>query len=208
MRLGLFGGTFDPIHYGHLILAEQCREQIRLDRVRFVPAGDPPHKRGRVRTPARQRAEMIEMAIAGHEPFELATLEIDRTGPSYTVDTLEQLGRDDPECELFFLIGSDSLADLSTWREPKRIAELATLVVVTRPDAPLPDFSDLVPLLGTAGVETVKRHVVEMPLIGISSTDLRRRVHQGRSIRYLLPRAVECYIKEQGLYGDGGRGAP
>lgn len=208
MRLGLFGGTFDPIHYGHLILAEQCREQVPLDRVWFLPAGDPPHKRGHELTPARQRMEMIEMAIAGHEAFELSTLEVDRGGTSYTVDTLEQLRKKDPARELFFLIGSDSLADLPLWREPRRIAELATLVVVMRPGSPLPDWGELVPLLGEEQVAGLQEHVVAMPLIDISSTDLRRRVSEGRSIRYLLPRAVECYTKEQGLYGNGGRGAP
>lgn len=202
MRLGLFGGTFDPIHYGHLILAEQCREQVGLDRVWFVPAGDPPHKRGRVLTPAKRRVEMIEMAIAGHEHFALSTLEIDRAGLSFTVETLEQFREEDPDRELFFLIGSDSLADLPTWREPNRIAELATLVVVTRPEVPPADWDALIPLLGEGKIAEIKDHVVEMPLIGISSSDLRRRVRKGRSIRYLLPRAVECSIEEHGLYRD------
>ncbi len=193
MRLGLFGGTFDPIHLGHLILAEACREACRLDRVWFVVAGMPPHKRGE-RTPVADRLEMARIATAGHPAFEVSEIESRTDGPSYSVLTLEAIRRERPEDELFFLIGADSLVDLPTWREPERIAALATIVVVNRPgiDPPAipPDLGpDARPFL-----------TVNVPPIGIASTDLRRRVAEGRSIRYQVPRGVEAYIAEQELY--------
>jgi nicotinate-nucleotide adenylyltransferase len=193
MRLGLFGGTFDPIHLGHLILAEQCRESCRLDRIWFVVAGAPPHKPGE-RTAVAHRLEMVRIAIAGHSAFALSEIETSRPGPHYSVETLETIHRDQPNDELFFLIGADSLADLPTWREPARIAQLATIVVCNRPagDASthLPDFGpNAHPLMSVA-----------IPAIGIASSDLRRRLAQGRSIRYMVPRGVEAYIEAQGLY--------
>ncbi len=145
MRLGLFGGTFDPIHLGHLILAEQCREACGLDRVWLIVAGSPPHKPGG-RTAVGHRLEMARIAIAGHPAFAVSDIEATRPGPHYSVETLESIRRDHPGDELFFLIGADSLADLPSWREPERIAQLATIVVVNRPGleevdpARLPDF--------------------------------------------------------------------
>ena len=132
MRLGLFGGTFDPIHLGHLILAEQCRESCGLDRVWLIVAGSPPHKPGG-RTAVGHRLEMARIAIAGHPAFAVSDIEATRPGPHYSVETLESIRRDHPGDDLFFLIGADSLADLPTWREPERIAQLATIVVVNRP---------------------------------------------------------------------------
>ncbi|MFI5460026.1 MAG: nicotinate-nucleotide adenylyltransferase [Isosphaerales bacterium] len=197
MRLGLFGGTFDPIHLGHLILAEQCRESCGLDQVWFVVAGEPPHKPSG-RTGVAHRLEMARIAVAGHPVFAVSEIETRRPGPHYSVETLESVCRDNPGEELFFLIGADSLADLVSWREPARIAQLATIVVVNRPGigevdrASLPDFGPgSHPLLS-----------VTIPPIGIASTDLRRRLAEGRSIRYLVPRGVEAYIEAQGLYRD------
>jgi nicotinate-nucleotide adenylyltransferase len=195
MRLGLFGGTFDPIHLGHLILAESCREACGLDRVWFVVAGAPPHKPGD-RTAASHRLEMARIAVAGHPAFEVSDLETHRPGPHYSVETLDAIRRDRPDDELFFLIGADSLTDLPTWRQPGRIAELATIVVVNRPGidsfapAHLPDLGP-----GTRPIRTIP-----VPPIGIASHDLRRRVAEGRSIRYQVPRGVEAYIEAQGLY--------
>ncbi|APW62156.1 nicotinate (nicotinamide) nucleotide adenylyltransferase [Paludisphaera borealis] len=146
MRLGLFGGTFDPIHLGHLILAEQCREACGLERVWFVVAGEPPHKRGPARTPVAHRLEMARLAVAGHSAFEVSDIEAVRPGPHYSVETLAEVQRLRPADDLFFLIGADSLVDLPTWREPDRITQLATIVVVNRPgveelgDRPLPEF--------------------------------------------------------------------
>lgn len=196
MRLGLFGGTFDPIHLGHLILAEQCREAFGLDRVWFVVAGAPPHKPGE-RTPVAHRLEMVRIAVAGHPAFEASEIEARRPGPHYSVETLEYVHRERPD-ELFFIIGADSLADLPSWRQPAEIARLATIVVVNRPGidllapAALPDF----------GPGSNPLRPVTIPPIGIASHDLRRRLAKGRSVRYMVPRGVEAYIEAQGLYRE------
>src|SRR5437016_3723431 len=132
MRLGVFGGTFDPVHLGHLILAEQCREQAKLDQVLFVPAARPPHKLDRELTKLQQRVEMLALAISGQPAFKIDEREQKRPGPSYTYATLEELRQDDPSAELFLIVGADSLHDLPGWVQPRRILELATLLVVPR----------------------------------------------------------------------------
>ena len=200
MRLGIFGGSFDPIHLGHLLLAENCREQCRLDRVWLLPAAISPHKRNRSPAPAKQRIEMIELAIGGHPHFAVSTLEIDRGGISYTVDTLAEIRRREPQADLFLLLGADSLHDLPNWRAAERICQLATPVVVRRPDAPQLDFSVLDGLVDAARQAEVAACQVDMPCVEISSTDIRRRVAAGRSVRYQTPRAVEKYIESHGLY--------
>ncbi len=206
MRLGIFGGTFDPIHLGHLILAEHCREACRLDRVLFIPAGQPPHKTERQITPARQRLEMVELAIAGHAAFGVSEIELNRPGPSYSAETLADLAKQYSEAELFFLMGSDSLADLRLWYQPARIAELATLVVATRPGCEQPAVDTIRKVIGDAATERLLQHVVEIPLVQISSSMIRSRTAAGRSIRFMVPRAVECYIETNGLYrmAEGG----
>lgn len=196
MRLGLFGGTFDPIHVGHLILAEACREACHLDRVHFIVAGQPPHKPAAGRTPVSHRLEMARIATAGHPAFEVSEIEAHAEGPSYSYRTLEAIRAERPADDLFFLIGADSLADLPGWRHPERIAELATLVVVNRPGID-PDVLAAPPDLGPAARPLVR---VAVPPIGIAARDLRRRVAEGRSIRYQVPRGVEAYIAAQGLY--------
>ena len=198
MRLGVYGGTFDPVHLGHLILAEQCREQCNLDQVRFVPTGNPPHKDSTTLSDGKRRAEMLELATAGYTHFAINRTEIERQGTTYTIDTLEQLHEQDASDELFLLIGSDSLADLPTWRNPERIAQLATIVAVNRGDRPLPDLPSLEPLLPDDVVSRVQ--IVKMPGIDISATNIRARTRAGRSIRFLVPRSVEVYIAEQRLY--------
>lgn len=198
MRLGIYGGTFDPIHYGHLVLAEQCREQCQLDEVWFVPAAQPPHKLDATISSAKARCEMVEFAIAGHPHFKLNRMELERTGPSFTVTTLEQLRTEDASRELFLLIGADSLHDLPHWREPRRIQELATVVAVNRGDRPLPDRSLLEQQLGPA--EAARLRFVQMPGLDLSAGDIRQRSTEGRSIRYLVPRAVEAYIAHNHLY--------
>jgi nicotinate-nucleotide adenylyltransferase len=200
MRLGLFGGTFDPVHYGHLLLAECCREQCRLDQVWFVPAAVPPHKQDGELTPGPLRVEMLELAVGGHEGFSVCRRELERGGVSFTVDTLAEIKRERPECELFFLLGGDSWRDLPTWKEPGRICELATPVVVRRPHAPEPDLASLARLSPAIDVERLRQHLVDMPQIDLSSRDLRERAADGRSIRYRTPRAVEKYIETHGLY--------
>jgi nicotinate-nucleotide adenylyltransferase len=200
MRLGLFGGTFDPVHHGHLLLAECCREQCRLEAVWFLPAATAPHKRDREPTPVAERIEMLELATAGNRAFSVCRYEADRGGVNFTVDTLAQFHAEDPSRELFFLLGADMLLDLPHWREAARVCELAIPVAVRRPGAGAIDFDCLGGIAGAERIDVIRRHQVEMPEIGISSTDIRRRVEAGQSIRYRVPRAVEKYIETQGLY--------
>jgi nicotinate-nucleotide adenylyltransferase len=192
MRLGVLGGSFDPLHLGHLILAEAAREQAQLDRVIFVPAGHQWRKTGREMTPARQRAEMVRLAIAGNPHFEISTLEIEREGPSYTDVTLELLTEAHPGAELVFILGQDALADLPGWHAPERVVELAALAVAARADG---DASRPSQALQGARVTWL-----DMPLVQISASDIRERVSAGRTIRYLVPDEVREYIAEHRLY--------
>jgi nicotinate-nucleotide adenylyltransferase len=200
MKLGVFGGSFDPVHMGHLILAEQCREQAQLDRVLFVPAARPPHKPDRELTPFHIRAEMLTLAISGNPAFQVDELENDRPGPSYTVLTLEALKARDPDAELWLILGGDSLVDLPLWYQPKRIFELAGLLIVGRPGWPAPSVADLKKNLSLADDFSLRALVVECPLIEIASRELRRRIADGKSVRYQLPRAVEAYLADKKLY--------
>jgi len=208
MRLGIFGGSFDPVHYGHLILAETCREQCRLDQVWFVPAAVPPHKQREPPTAAKSRVEMLELAVGGHSAFAISGQEIERGGVSYTVDTLTAIQQQVPGAELFLLMGADSLCDLPSWRNPRRICELAIPLVVRRHGTPEVDFELLAELVDAARLAEIRRHQVEAPVIELSSTDLRQRVQDGRSIRFRIPRAVEKYIESNGLYRQSGRTGP
>ncbi len=203
MRIGVFGGTFDPVHLGHQILAEQCREQGRLDQVWFVPAASPPHKQGQALTPFAQRVEMLALALAGQPAFRIDELEKDRPGPSFTVHTLEEIRRRQPDAELFLPIGSDTLHDLPHWYQPVRIIEMAGLLVTHRPGWPLPAPAELQAALRLPAGIRLRLDVVEAPLIDIASRDLRRRAAAGRSLRYLVPRAVEAYIHDKRLYQAG-----
>jgi nicotinate-nucleotide adenylyltransferase len=200
MRIGVFGGTFDPVHLGHLILAEQCREQARLDEVWFVPSARPPHKLDRPLTPFAHRVELLSLAVAGNPSFRVDQSEKDRPGPSYTVDTLEGFRQQHTEADFFLLAGSDTLLDLPHWREPARILKLATLVIAARPNCPVPTPEQLRSALQLPEGVPLRLQAVAAPLVDISSHDLRRRAAAGRSLRYLVPRAVECYITEKRLY--------
>lgn len=200
MRIGIFGGTFDPVHQGHLILAEQAREQARLDRVWFLPAPRPPQKQGQVITRYEQRVEMLALALAGNPAFQIDESEKDRAGPSYTVDTLAHLRAAHPGDEFLLLIGGDTLADLEHWYQPVRLLELAPLLVVTRPGVPLLSAEELRARLKLDASAPVRLQVIDAPLFTVASRDLRQRVATGRSIRYFVPRAVEMYIAEKGLY--------
>ena len=201
MRLGLLGGTFDPVHYGHLILAECCREELQLDEVWFIPTGNPPHKVASGISPGKHRCEMLELATAGIPEFVVSRIEHDKTNTTYTVDTLQQLVSEDPERELFFIMGGDSLLDLKTWRQPDRIAELATIVAVNRGRDVLPGRKRLVSELGQTVVDRVQ--YVQVPAIDLSSSEIRQRVSSCMSIRFRVPRAVEVYIQENELYSNG-----
>jgi nicotinate-nucleotide adenylyltransferase len=200
MRLGIYGGSFDPVHYGHLLLAECCREALRLDEVWLIPAAVPPHKQERQRASARARLEMLELALAGHEQLRASAIEIDRGGVSYTVETLAAIRQQRPKATLFLLMGADSLQDLPTWREPARICDLALPVAVCRGGSKPPDFSVLAPLVSAGQLEEIEAAQVRMPLIELSSTELRQRAGAGLSLRFRTPRAVEKYIEAQRLY--------
>jgi len=202
MRLGVFGGTFDPVHYGHLVAAEEVRYRLRLDKVLFVPAGMPPHKLDHDITPTRHRLAMLELAIASNPGFALSRVDIDRHGPCYTVDTLALLHEEyGPGTELFFLMGMDSLAEILTWKEPERLIRLAQIVVVGRPgfQADVDELDKVLP----GAAERIS--IVDTPLMEVSSSDIRQRVREGAPIRYQVPEAVEAYIRAHRLYVDDGR---
>lgn len=190
MRIGIYGGSFDPIHYGHLLLAESAREQLNLDKVVFVPAAIAPHKRGQESAPATARIEMLKLAISGNAALEVSLLEIDRGGVSYTVDTLTALRDAHPDAELILLVGGDTLADMPNWKDPEQIVKIARLAVVDRPGSSFEQIT-------LPGAEILH---VSMPLIDLSSREIRNRVARGESIRYWLPRAVEQYILHSNLY--------
>lgn len=198
MRLGIFGGTFDPIHFGHLLLAERCREECRLDEVAFLPAGVPPHKQGQVLTPGVARSEMLELAIPGQPRFRVDRRELSKVTPSFTVETLREFHREQPQAELVFLMGADSLADFSQWREPKEILDLAEVAVVGRLGSPTADLAYYRQLWGDRRVAQISQ--VQIPHIEFSSREIRARVAERKSIRFMTPRAVECYIEDRGLY--------
>ena len=202
MRLGLFGGTFDPVHYGHLILAELCAEQCRLDEVWFLPTAVPPHKPEGECTPTEMRIEMLQLAVAGNERFAVSSYEADRGGVNYTVDTLRHFRQEMPGVELFFPMGADMLHDLPNWREAAVVCELATLVTVRRAGQPQPDFGILAGVASDERIEEFRRQQVQMPSIGISSTEIRKRVGRCLTIRYLTTPAVEQFISTHGLYAD------
>ena len=200
LRLGILGGTFDPIHFGHLLAAEETRTTLHLDRVLFVPAALPPHKQGLPVLPIDHRLAMVELAIADNPAFSASTVDIDRPGPHYTIDTIRRL-RDEWKTgaeETFFIMGVDSLAQLPTWHQPQQFIECCRLAVVARPnyDDDLADLEAALPGLSR------RLHWAPMPAIGISATDLQLRVRQGRSIRYQVPAAVAQYVSHHNLYSQ------
>lgn len=200
MRIGIYGGTFDPVHMGHLILAEQCRDQAKLDEVWFLPSYHPPHKQGQAVTRFEHRCDMLELATAGHPAFQVNRIEKELPPPSYTAETLAELHRRHPGHELFLLMGSDGLPDLPGWYEPRRVIEQAGLVVVPRPGVMLWTADRLAVAL-EVDVSAVRLRYVACPMIEIASRELRRAMADGLSVRYLVPRAVEEYIRERKLYG-------
>jgi nicotinate-nucleotide adenylyltransferase len=222
----LLGGTFDPPHFGHLLLAECARAQFEVPAVRFLPAGQPYRKAARKVTPAHQRLEMLRLAIDGYPAFELDDREIRRTGPTYTVDTLDELHAEGYG-EILLILGSDAVAEMGAWKQPDRIRELATIVLAPKPPSPgsavqlagialelqsaAGDTAALAPALkqstraivrsaGRVPAAPAGMSVVDMPPLAISSTLIRERVRARKPIRYLLPDAVEEYIARHGLY--------
>ena len=198
MNIGVLGGTFDPVHNGHLILAEEARSWLNLAEVLFVPAGQPWLKVDRPISPAEHRLEMLRLALADKPYFKLSAMEIERAGPSYSVDTItelrEQLGSED---ELFFLLGWDNLAELPQWWEPARLIEQCYLVAAPRPGYPRPNIKNL-----EASIPGISTRVMLMkkPEVDITASAIRERVAKGLSVRHLVPEPVNRYIKEHGLY--------
>ncbi|MCH7836348.1 MAG: nicotinate-nucleotide adenylyltransferase [Chloroflexi bacterium] len=197
MRLGILGGTFDPVHRGHLALANAARDELGLDEVLFLPAGQPWRKAGRMIASNEHRLAMLRRALEGEAAFPVSTLELERAGPSYTADTLEALRDDRPEDELFFLVGEDALMDLPNWERPQRILELARLAVARRADSSPEALEEAERRLPGLGERVIW---LRMSVLAVSATEIRERVRGGQPIGNLVPAAVEEYIRKQGLY--------
>jgi nicotinate-nucleotide adenylyltransferase len=204
MRIGVYGGSFNPVHLGHLLAAECSREQACLDRVLFVPAAVPPHKLDRALATAEDRLAMLALAVGGHEAFAVSTLELDRGGVSYTIDTLADLAARHPGDTLVLLLGPDAVAGLPTWRDPGAILDGWEVRAVERDGlddvASIVARPDVAALLGAERASRLIESRIRRPAIGIRASDLRAAVAAGRSIRYRTPRAVEAYISAHGLY--------
>jgi nicotinate-nucleotide adenylyltransferase len=198
MNIGVLGGTFDPVHNGHLIVAEEVKTRLNLAEIIFVPAGQPWLKAAKPISPAEHRLQMLRLAIADKPYFKLSSIEIERTGPSYTVDTITEL-RDKfgSEDELFFILGWDSLAELPQWREPSRLIKMCYLVAVPRPGYPRPKLKTLEVIIRGLSQRVM---LMKKPEIDISASAIRERVARGLSIRHLVPEPVNRYIKEHKLY--------
>ena len=195
-RIGIFGGTFDPVHVGHLVIAAECLHVLRLQRVSFVPSGSPPHKPDQPLSAPKDRLAMLTLAIHERPNILVDPIEFERPGPSFTVDTLRELRRRDPQSDYVFIMGADSLRELHLWRDPAGIIEQAEIAVARRPgiEIDLADVERRVP--GAAA----RIRIVDVPLIGVSSSDIRRRIRAGEPIAFQLPWRVEQYIHERGLY--------
>lgn len=202
MRIGVWGGTFDPVHLGHLLIAERAREQFKLDQVRWIPAALAPHVTLKQSTDSTHRLAMVQLAINGNHSFVCDDRELRRGGKSYTIDTLSELAQEFPGSELLFLMGADSLREFGNWRQPAEICKAAHIVVVARGGQPKPDLQSLNQYLPNAATteQLEQGHLLQMPQVEISSTEIRDRVLRGLSIRYLVPAAVEAYITQHRLY--------
>lgn len=204
MRIGILGGTFDPVHVGHIFIAEEARIRLSLERVLFIPAGNPWLKVDHHVTPAEIRVEMVRLAIAKHEHFTLCTVEVEREGPTYTVDTLDELREKLGEHDYHLILGRDSFTDLPLWKEAERMVTMCRLAVVPRFGSNLPELGDVAEKIDGLSKESVV--TLDSPMIGISSSGIRKRVSRGLPIDYLVPGEVEKYIIAHGLYGEADSG--
>jgi nicotinate-nucleotide adenylyltransferase len=203
LRVGILGGAFNPPHIGHLVCAQEALVQLELDKVVFIPVGEAPHRELESDPGAEARLEMTELATAGDDRFEVSRLEIERSGPSYTADTLRQLREQAPDDELFLILGGDQAAELPRWHEPEEVLALANVAVVERVNWSRNAIWIKVGRL--KGAERIR--YIDMPIIQVSSSGIRRRVGEGRPIRYLVPDKVAEYIAGKGLYGGSGGSA-
>jgi nicotinate-nucleotide adenylyltransferase len=191
MKVGLFGGTFDPPHIGHLLVAERARELLELDQLVLIPSGTSPHKRDRTLTPSADRLAMVRLAVAGVKHMEVSDLEVRRGGISYSFETLQEMQRQHPGASLTMIIGMDNAVDFASWRNPEGILDISRVAVLTRPGYDSPDRND----------PYVRRMLIcTVPEIDIASRDIRRRVREGRSIHWMVTPEVEEYIHRHGLY--------
>lgn len=200
MRIGVFGGSFDPVHIGHLWIGEAAIESLDLDEIRWIPAAQSPLKPDGPVASDEHRLQMLRLALAGSPRHIVDDREIRRGEISYSVDTIAELKGEFPEAEFVMIIGSDSLTSLRKWRQPERLLQLVVPAVVHRGGEEEIDFSVLEGLVDQKRIELIRRHVISMPAIEVSSSDLRKRVSEGRSIRYRTPRAVEAMIAAQEIY--------
>ena len=201
-RIGVLGGSFDPVHFGHLVLAEGVREALGMEKVLFVPAGTPPHKLNHPLATAEHRMEMTRLAVEGNRLFGVSDVEVRREGASYTIDTVRELTRIH-DGEIFLIVGGDTVGELGTWKDVGELLRICKLAVGIRPGFALPRREELERETGVAADELLA-HVVGIPQVDISSTDIRRRASEGKTLRYLVPERVREYIEKEGLY-EGGR---
>lgn len=200
-KVGILGGTFDPIHVAHLILAEQAWQQFKLDTVLIMPSGDPPHKKEREITSASHRVRMLQLAIEDNKHFKLSNVEVEREGTTYTAETLTGLCRYNPDCNYYFIIGADSLFQLEQWRQPEIIMSHSILLVAVRGDYKMPQLEKRIDYLKEQYDAQI--YLLHTPDIMISSSLIREHVQRGESIRYLVPKDVEKYIYQNKLYAKG-----
>lgn len=202
-KLGIMGGTFDPVHYGHLVIAECAHYEFYLEKVVFVPSGRPAHKMSHVITGAEHRYRMVEMAVAGNPKFDISREEINRAGPSYAVDTLKNFQKlYGSETELFFITGADAIVEILTWKRVDEVMGMCSFVAATRPGYSLPQLNSAIRALPPDFQKKI--FTFEIPGIAVSSTEIRQRMQAGQPIKYLLPDAVEQYIFEHEIYKGNG----
>lgn len=205
-RLGIMGGTFDPIHIGHLVTAEEARYQFSLGKILFVPSAHPPHKPEGIYSLAKDRYNMIELSIEGNSNFSVSSIEMEREGPSYTIETLREIhGMYGKETELFFITGADAILEIMTWKDPMELFSESRFIAATRPGYSLEKLKTALPKFNSKGRLTMNFvHAMEIPALAISSTEIRARVREGKPFRYLVVDAVWRYICEKGLYREEG----
>lgn len=205
MRLGVMGGTFDPIHLGHLVAAEEARCQFQLDRVVFVPSARPPHKTGVRQSPAADRLEMVRIAVKGNPFLDSSDVELQREGLSYTIDTLRAMRETyGAGVKLFFITGADAILEILTWKDPKELLAESSFIAATRPGFPLESLRQALPERTSKGADPLDNvYSMEIPALAISSTDIRERAASGRPFRYMVPAGVWEYIEVKGLYMKG-----